>query len=396
MAFRAKALRCLTTFALAAALAGCAGEYPQSVFRPVTEFAAELDQLFRTIFWWTLAILILVEVAILYVIFRFRERPGQPRPRQTHGNTLVEIVWTIIPAVILIFIALPTIRGIFDSYRPAPEGALIVEAIGHQWWWEFRYPQYELVTANELHLPVDRPVHVKLRSADVLHNFWIPRVAGKRYNFPVPAKRPGENPSGHELFNVLTFTIQEPGIYLGQCAEYCGESHAIMRMRTIAHPQAEFEQWTQTMRGGAVTATPADAPVAAASVAPLASANTVDTSAAAPPQAPAILPPPGDPLAAQGRQLFESRVCIACHAVAGTNARGVLGPNLTRVGARWTIGAGALPMSRENLVKWIKNPKAYKPGALMPGTTEPGAGMPATGLSDQEVEAIAAYLIGLK
>lgn len=388
MSFRGKFLRGSALLVTALLAAACAGDYPQSVFRPVTDFAGDLNDLFMMIFWWTIGILVLVELALLFIVFKFRHRPGSAKPKPVHGNTTLEIIWTLIPALIIVIIAVPTVRQIFASYRPAPEGALVIEAVGHQWWWEFRYPEYEMATANEMHVPVGRPVEIRLSSADVIHNFWFPRLAGKRYNYPIPAKHEGEKPGGHEIFNILSFTVEEAGDYLGQCAEYCGTSHAIMRMKAVAHEADDFDAWVASMKS------PAEATTAGAA----AGVPGVETPAAeAPAGAQAVTPEaPVDPLLLQGRQLFVTRACVACHAVQGTNARGIIGPNLTRVGARWTIGAGALPMSRENLVAWIKTPSEFKPGVLMPGTQEGAGGMPPTGLSDEEVEAIAAYLFSLK
>lgn len=343
----------LAVLAGALALAGCAGEYPQSVFRPVTDFAVTLDNLFTHVFWWTIVILVVVEVILVFVILRYRQRPGQLQPKQIHGNALLEIVWTIIPALIVVFIAVPTIRTIFDTYEPAGEDALIVEAVAHQWWWQFHYPEYGITTANQLYLPVGRQVEIRLRSNDVLHNFWVPRLGGKRYNYPQRV-RPGEEPR----YNFLVFTIDEAGEYPGQCAEFCGVAHALMRMMVVAQPEPEFQAWVQQMR----------APVE----------------------------PAEGSLEAQGREIFLRSTCIACHTIEGTTARGVLGPNLTRFGTRWSIGAGAADNTLENIAQWIRDPQSIKPGALMPGTTQGAAGMPPTGLSDQEVAAVAAYLHSLR
>ena len=208
----------LSLFALGAL--GCAGEFPQSTLHPASDFAGQLDALFRGIFWWALGVFVVVEGLLLYAIIRFRRREGGPEPRQLHGHTALEIGWTIAPAIILVFIAVPTIRTIFASTGEAPPGALRVEVIWHQWWWEFRYPELGITTANELHLPVGRPVALEMTTADVIHSFWLPRLAGKR---DVIAGR----------VNRLAFTPDSTGIFLGQCAEYCGESHANMRVIEI-------------------------------------------------------------------------------------------------------------------------------------------------------------------
>src|SRR5690554_3829849 len=191
---------------LALAWAGCAGEYPQTTFRPVTEQAAAINDLFSTIFWWTMLVLVVVLVVLIYVLIRYRERPGAV-PSKTYGNNLAEILWTLGPAVIVVFILVPTVQTIFASYEPGGEDALIIEAVGHQWWWEFRYPQLGVTTANQMHVPVDRPIEVRLSSNDVVHNWWVPRLHGKRYNQPVSA-RPADGPDRNN-FQILTFTVQE-------------------------------------------------------------------------------------------------------------------------------------------------------------------------------------------
>ena len=266
----------------------------------------------------------------------------------------------------------------------------MVDAIAHQWWWEFRYPDLGVVTANQFVLPVGREVHIRLSSADVLHNFWIPRIGGKRYNYPVQVQ-PDLPPS---KVNALTFTITEPGEYPGQCAEFCGTAHAIMRKRLLAVSPEEFDAWVERMRGPAqeVAAAPAAEQAAQASEAgEEQAAATAQGGAGA-----AAVPEPGS-LEARGREIFLRSTCVACHAIAGTPARGMVGPSLTGFGSRWAVGAGARPNTLENVIAWIKNPQDLKPGALMPGTQTPAPnGFPATGLSDEDVRAVAAYLLSLK
>ncbi|HEX7090915.1 MAG TPA: cytochrome c oxidase subunit II [Longimicrobiales bacterium] len=379
-------LAAVPPFLMTFLLAACSGDHPQTTFRPVTEFGAEINDLFAGIFWWTMLVLVVVESILLFVILRYRRRADQSPPKQTHGNTVAEILWTLGPALIVAFIAVPTMRMVFFTYRePAPD-ALVVDAIGHQWWWEFRYPQYDVVTANQFVLPVGREVHIRLSSADVLHNFWIPRIGGKRYNYPMPVDAEGP----HAKQNALTFTISEPGVYPGQCAEFCGTSHAIMRKRLIAVSPEEFEAWVQRMRGG-VPAAAMPAPAGAAELSPAGGAQ----AAAADPGAAAQVD--AGSLEEQGRQIFLRSTCVACHTIAGTPARGAVGPNLTGFGSRWAVGAGARPNTLENVVAWITNPQQLKPGALMPGTQTPAPnGFPPTGLSPDEVRAVAAYLLSQK
>ncbi len=410
----------LTTFLLL--LAGCAKDYyPQTTFEPVSAFGEHLNRLFANTFWWTLWIMVLVEVLILYFIFRYRARPDAPEPKQIHGHTGLEIAWTILPAIIVVFIAVPTVAGIFTTQAKASPNALQVEVVGHQWWWEFRYPQLGVVTANELVLPVGREVELKMWSADVIHSYWIPKIGGKRDVNPQPRARPDERGK----YNYLVFTVDKAGYYLGQCAEFCGTSHAIMRTSALAMNQNDFAQWASSM-GGAMPGVPA---------APQDTAGTSDTVNTAPqPQTAAVAPaqqrpsgmsptgapapgradfqstgpiPPGtmarramipgeQSLEETGRLLITSKMCVACHAINNTTMKGTLGPNLTRFGARRYLGAGARPNTMENLVDWIRHPQGVKEGALMPGTRDGAAGMPATGLSEAEINAVAAYLLSLK
>ncbi|MFO0094195.1 MAG: cytochrome c oxidase subunit II, partial [Gemmatimonadaceae bacterium] len=207
--------------ALALGLAACGGEYPNSTFNHNTDFNASTDALWDKLLLWGTVVFIGVEAALVYTIFRFRRRPGAPKPKQVHGNTALEITWTAIPAVILIFIAIPTVRTIFKTQAKAAPESLQVEVIGHQWWWEFRYPQYGITTANELYLPNGRTVNFQLKTVDVLHSFWIPQMGGKR----------------DLISNTTTYLWVTPNKDLpssawnGFCAEFCGPSHANMKFR---------------------------------------------------------------------------------------------------------------------------------------------------------------------
>ncbi len=391
---RVRQLTALLPILAVALLAACSGDYPQTTFRPVTEFGAAINDLFTGVFWLTMLVLVAVWTVLIYVVLRYRRRPNQAPPRQTYGSVTAEILWTLGPAVIVAFMAVPTIRTIFFTYREPSPDALVVDAIGHQWWWEFRYPEQGIVTANQFVLPVGREVHIRLSSADVLHNFWIPRIGGKRYNYPVPVQS-NVPPS---KVNALTFTISEPGEYSGQCAEFCGIAHAIMRKRLLAVSPEEFDAWVESMREPAqqVAAAPAAEQAAQAGEAGEEEAAASPQAAAAPAPESAAAAVPGS-LEAQGREIFLRSTCIACHAIAGTPARGAVGPNLTGYGSRWAVGAGARPNTLENVIAWIKDPQDLKPGVLMPGTqTAAPNGFPATGLSDEEVRAVAAYLLSLK
>jgi cytochrome c oxidase subunit II len=401
----------LTTLALAACEAG--GGYPQTTFRPVSEFGDKLNEVFYITFNWTMAILVLVMALILYATFRFRERPDAPHPEQIHGNTLMEIGWTIAPAIIVVLIGIPTVRTIFETQRRPPDDALVVEVIGHQFWWEFRYPELGIVTANQMWIPTGRDISLQMHSADVIHSFWIPRIGGKRDVIPLPRRREGE-PAAHK--NYLLFNVREPGHYLGQCAEFCGESHAIMRMTVMAVEPTDFDSWAARMRGtaavaGAVAAAGGQQPgTDTAMVGQAADGQVPATTAEPAPQAQRIgqmpLPtgvgnpfaPPLDEVALQqeGQRIFLGAACVACHAVSGTTAVGVLGPALTQYGQRPWVGAGAAENNIDNVAQWIRDPQSLKPGTLMPGSFRGGGGMPPTGLSDAEVRAVAAYLLSLK
>jgi cytochrome c oxidase subunit 2 len=362
------------------ALAACTGgtEFIQTTFHPVSEYGRVQNAVFMNTFWWTMAILVLVIALVIYVVFRFRERPGAPRPAQIHGNTTIEIVWTIIPAIIVVFIGVPTVQAIFETQPRAAEDALTVEVIGHQWWWEFYYPEQDVRTANLLYLPVGRQVHLRMHSADVLHSFWIPRIGGKRDVVPLASAAEGQEPR----YNHIIFTVDEAGTYPGQCAEFCGTSHAIMAMTTVAVSPEEFETWATSMRHVAPAAAPAPT-------------DTVAVQAADTTQVAAAAQPAVDPLVEEGRAVFLRSACVACHSVSGTTAQGRVGPSLTRFALRPTIGAGAARNTAENLEAWIRNPRDLKAGALMPGASQEAAGFPPTGLTDEQIRAVAAYLLSL-
>jgi len=352
-------------------LAACQGEYPQNSLDPKTDFAETIHGLYVSIFWWTMVILVVVWSVLAYIVIRFRENPNRPPPKQIHGHLGMEIAWTIGPAVIVVAIAIPTIQAVFRTQTPPAEdeNALVVEVVGHQYWWEYRYPDLGVSTANELHLPVGRAITLKLSSVDVIHSFWVPQLGGKRDVNPLRRVPEGEEPR----YTWLYFTINEEGTFLGQCAEFCGEAHSLMRTRVVAESEADFDSWVDTWR------TPG----------PTAAAPTVDPETGQPVTA-------EDPQITQGRTAFFSTTCIACHAIQGTPAQGVIGPNLTRLGSRSTIGAGLLENTPENLIRWISTPHDVKPGARMPGAQVGGGGFPPTNLSDEQVQAIAVYLGSLR
>jgi cytochrome c oxidase subunit 2 len=316
-------------------LAACSpDQYPQTTLRPRADFARESDQIFRTTLLWATVVFVLVEGALLIAIWKFRNRPGAAEPVQTHGNTTLEIVWTIIPAFILAMIAVPTVRTIFrTATKPGPE-ALQVEVIGHQWWWEFRYPQLGITTASELRVPVGRTVSLEMTTVDVLHSFWLPQFAGKRDVFP-------------NRYNNLWFKAEVTGDFPAQCVEFCGIQHGRMAYRIVSVDGAAFDAWA-------------------------AGFNTPPKDFAADSTA--------DPLVRQGQALFTAKGCVGCHSM--YPALPLTGPNLHHVASRSHVAAGTLLNTDANLAKWIQNPQAWKQGVLMPNL----------GLSDDETRALVAYL----
>ena len=434
------------TVVLALGLSACASDYPNTTFVTFSEFGRDIDALWDQLLFWGTIVFVLVEAILIYTLVRYRSRPGQAEPKHVHGNTTLEIAWTLLPAVILILIAIPTVRTIFRTQAPAVPDALQVEVVGHQWWWEFRYPQYTrqdpatgrvdtLVTANEVYFPKGRTVNFALRTADVIHSFWIPRFGGKRDLI--------SNHTNHLWFTPDDSTATT--IWNGFCVEYCGASHANMKFRAVTVTPEEFERWTAHQlspaafgaaaapapaapSGGDTTARGASPAVAAGGAsnqsaaqgeperagvagAPMLAMTGVFPKDSAPAYAVPSTPVPdgltfpeglvGD--AERGRQIYSSQTCIACHRIAGNPMSvGIIGPNLTHVGSRSTIGAGLYPNDARHLALWIKNTRAMKPCSIMPtlgaGQVDPMTKQPVTagGLTDQQIADIVAYLQALQ
>ncbi len=359
-------------------LTACAGEYPQSSIDPVSDFAETIHSLYGQIFWWSVGILTVTWVALAYILIKYRERPDSPEPRQIHGHMGMEIAWTIVPALIVVAIAIPTIQAVFST-SDAPDDALVVEVIGHQYWWEFRYPENGgLVTANEVHIPVGRPVSFRLHSDDVIHSFWVPQLGGKRDANPLRMR-----PEGHDLkYNWIHLTASETGTFWGQCAEFCGDSHSRMGVRVIVETQEEFDAWLADLEAGH----------------PMEVAQSQALTAVGAEPAPSLVSQE-DPQIQEGRQLFLAN-CTACHAVTGVSEAGVIAPNLTLLGRRSTIAAGMLENNVDNLTRWISDPQSVKPGALMPGLEysggRPPVVWPAFNLTPDQVRSVATYLYSLR
>jgi cytochrome c oxidase subunit 2 len=359
--------------ALALALAGCSAErYPQTALLPLSDFARIGDQVQDQTFYWALGVFILVEGALLYSIFRFRGRPDDPEPNQIHGNTTIEIIWTLIPALILAAIAVPTVKGIFDTNRTPPD-AMKIEVIGHQWWWEFHYPDAGVTTANEMYIPAGRTVELLINSGDVVHSFWPPRFSGKRDVFPGRETR-------------LWWKADSTGLFPGQCAEYCGIQHARMAFHVRSVSSADFDRWIGHMQTLGPKAPPAPAAAPAGDSLKTASAGgkvRAPQAASAGAQKDAASAPPRGPEYAKGEKLFMTKGCMGCHSLQAVKApKGLIGPNLANVGARSHIAAGWLKNTDANLERWIREPQTVKKGVLMPNL----------GVTEEESRALRAYL----
>jgi cytochrome c oxidase subunit II len=315
----------------------------------------EIWGLYSIVWWLALMVFILVEVALFYAVFRFRRRPGQGLPKQSHGNNRLEVAWTIAPALLLVFVAIPTVRTIINQSSPAPADAVRIKIIGHQFWWEAQYLDIldaqgnPLITANEIHAPVGRTIDFQITSADVQHSFWVPVLGGKMDALPT-------------RINHLKYTPEKEGRYFGQCAELCGTAHGFMKFYLVVESQSAFDTWVQKQRTAVQASTQ-------------------------------------DPVAA-GERLVLGGACITCHYIEGTAAQGRIGPSLTGYGNRQTMAAGWVPNTEENIKKWIHNPGDIKPGAVVnPANSEfvNSMRMPAfPDYTDAELTAIAKYLLSLK
>jgi cytochrome c oxidase subunit 2 len=314
---------------------------PTNIFAPVSTPAHSIIGLSLFVLAVTAAIFVIVAGLLVYCVVRFANRADDDgrEPPQVYGSNQVELAWTVIPILISVVLFMATARVIASVQKAArPADAIQVIAIGHQFWWEYRYPDLKVVTANELHVPVSDPAHptptfITLLSADTDHSFWVPRLAGKTDLIP-----------NHP--NTMWIDPQQTGLYLGQCAQYCGTQHAKMLLRVYVQSREEFDRWIEEQ------SQPAQASAAVS----------------------------------EGQHIFQTTACINCHAVNGTVGDGRFGPDLTHLMSRETIASGAAPNTPENLRLWIQNPDAIKPGSKMP----------AMGLSDPELDALTAYLATLR
>jgi cytochrome c oxidase subunit II len=312
-----------------------------NLLQPLSQPAQEIKELSMLVLAICAAIFLIVTGLLVYAIVRFRHRAGDEasEPPQIYGSNQIETAWTVLPILIVFVLILVTSRTIADiQNRKAAPGAVHATIVGHQWWWEIRYPELGIVTANELHVPASdvsrrQPTFLKLQSADVAHSFWVPQLAGKTDVIP-----------GRE--NSMWFEPTQPGTYLGNCAEYCGMQHAQMLIRVIVQSPGEFERWVAQQKRAAEE----------------------------------------EPSAQEGRRVFFANSCVNCHTIRGTSAQGAFGPDLTHLMSRETLASGATPNTPETLRAWVRDPQKLKVGCLMPNMQ----------MSDVEVDQIVSYLQTLK
>lgn len=318
---------------LALVTTGCGDPY-LSTLQPSGPVAANQLTLMKLALYIMIGVFLVVISIFLYVIIRFRKREGQTElPKQVEGNHNLEIIWTVIPILLLLVLAVPTVMTTFQLAKNYgnDKSAVVVKVTGHQFWWEFEYPKLGIVTAQELYIPIGTKIQFELTSQDVIHSFWIPALGGKTDTNP-------------KMTNTMWLQADKPGIYKGKCAELCGPSHALMDFKVIAVDQKEFDQWVKKMQNPVVEVT-ADQ-------------------------------------AKQGAQVFQ-KSCMGCHAIGGQGGR--VGPNLTNFADREWL-AGIKPNNKEELAKWLKNPQEVKPGSKMPDLH----------LSQDQITSLVEYLSSLK
>lgn len=304
------------------------------VFNPTSPEARAISDLFLAVLVICAVILAIVAGLVAYSLVRCRARPGSGEPRQVFGSHRLEILWTVVPCLVLVWIFTLTVRAmrLSDPAGSEPPDLIVV---GHQWWWEAQYPKLAVTTANELHIPVGQRLSVQLESADVIHDFWVPQLARKMDAIP-------------GITNHLWLQAEKAGTYLGACAEYCGAEHAWMRFRVVAQSRAEFAAWaTRQAQPAAV---------------------------------------PGKGPAEHGRELFLQMTCASCHAIQGVSAVTNVAPDLTHVTSRSTLGSEVVQNTPADLARWLKNPQAVKPGCRMPNLN----------LTEAQVNDLVSFLEGLR
>ena len=339
----------------------------QSTWDPVGPVAERQLLLFNVLLWVMVAVFIIVEGVLVYAAIRYRRRPGQELPNQTHGNMTLEITWTIIPTILIMALGIWSVITIYEfDEPPASADVLHVNVTGHQWWFEFEYEDAgggkRIVTANELRVPVDRAVRLTLESDDVLHSFWIPKLAGKIDVVPTR--------TNHLWFQADSDKIDSlPATFYGQCAEFCGIAHALMKFRVRVLSQEGYDAWVRNYGP----------------------------------------PPANTEQAKQGQRVFGN--CVMCHSIDGENdsqaqasrkqaflSGGALvpAPNLTDLRTRESLAAGLLDLNKETLKRWVRNPEDVKPGNYMKSRAAHLYGTGELSLSDSDLDAVVAYLLNLQ
>ncbi len=340
---RNAAALCATLAASAATLHAEGGPSPvPNMFNPVSTPANQEMELSYFVIGITMAILVVVGGALAYATWKYRAKSeSEVEPAQVFGSSQVEMAWTVVPFIIVVVLFLTTARMIFAIQdKPETKDSLNVTAVGHQYWWEFRYPKYGFSTAGELHVPLSTDAHpmptfLQLESADTWHSFWVPQLGGKQDNIP-------------NHVNEMWIDPHVPGMYVGQCGQFCGVEHAKMLIRVYVDTPDQFQRWVaQQEQPGSDQ---------------------------------------GNAEFLAGKQVFETQACMNCHQVQGTTAHGKFGPDLTHFGSRDTIASGIAPNNMNNLTAWIREPDSMKPGALMPPMQ----------LDETQLEQVSVYLHGLK
>ena len=349
-------LRRLASYTLVAALAfaaaSCNEAHPNTTLVPHSDLGREIDFLWDRLLLLGTIVFVLVEVALVYIVFKYRRKDNQATPPQTHGSTKLEITWTLIPAVILVFIAVPTVKTIFITQAQAAPGSLNIDVTGHQWWWEFRYPEYGVTTANEIYIPVGRTVNFRLRSADVIHSFWTPQLGGKRDVVTNRTNYMWYTPDSSTASNVWN----------GFCVEYCGASHANMRFRVFTVTPEQFESWVAGQKMPARFGAVAPAAPAGGQIPPPAEGPRVTT--------------PGGPNAPS--QAAQAAAGVVAQRSSGTGAVGGTQPAVPRgqnpdanPGARTSV-PGVTPSN----AAFASNTSPIPPGYIFPREQIPNYAVP--------------------
>ena len=339
-------LACQMWLSVASAIQSAPDTRSTNIFAPQGTAAQSIFGVSMLVLGITAVIFVVVAGLLIYVLLRYRARPtgadSEQEPPQIYGSNQIELSWTVIPILIVVVLFLATTRVIFSTEKvQKPASALDVTVIGHQFWWEYRYPKLGIVTANELHIPISDPNHptptfLTMTSADTDHSYWVPQLAGKMDLIPTKV-------------NEMWVDPPTAGLYLGQCAQYCGTQHAKMLLRVYADTPAQFAAWIASQQKPATTSF-------------------------------------SDANATSGQAVFQHNACISCHTVAGTVATGRFGPDLTHVGSRDTIASGAVPNNPANIRAFVDDPSHFKPGVLMPPMH----------LNDRDLDLVTAYLTSLK